>query len=106
MDVANCRGTEAPYVMLSRATSLDGVIILRPFAKSKISCRQSELLRDELNKRLPRLTLQTIARFGDADEVQEALQQLKEEDPAHAGQKRHTHDDSIISDSQKRSRLR
>ncbi|KAI0731007.1 hypothetical protein C8Q76DRAFT_717157 [Earliella scabrosa] len=36
VDLESCAGTESPYVMLSRATSLEGVIILRPFAKSKI----------------------------------------------------------------------
>ncbi|KAH9847120.1 hypothetical protein C2E23DRAFT_690317, partial [Lenzites betulinus] len=54
IDLEGCRGTEAPYVMLSRATSLDGVIILRPFALSKIACRVSEDLRKD-NVRLREL---------------------------------------------------
>ncbi|KAI9059158.1 hypothetical protein FKP32DRAFT_1535286, partial [Trametes sanguinea] len=58
VDLAGCVGTEAPYVMLSRATSLDGVVILRPFDFKKISCRQSEDLRKEC-ARLRVLELQT-----------------------------------------------
>ncbi|KAH9852991.1 hypothetical protein C2E23DRAFT_702513, partial [Lenzites betulinus] len=58
VDLESCRGTEAPYVMLSRATSLDGVIILRPFSMSKITCRASEDLRRE-NLRLRELSLRT-----------------------------------------------
>ncbi|KAH9848182.1 hypothetical protein C2E23DRAFT_711685, partial [Lenzites betulinus] len=58
VDLAGCMGTESPYVMLSRATSLSGVTILRPFDKSKICCRQSEDIRKE-NVRLEILALQT-----------------------------------------------
>ncbi|KAH9851802.1 hypothetical protein C2E23DRAFT_709321, partial [Lenzites betulinus] len=47
VDLEGCRGTEAPYVMLSRATSLDGIIILRPFSMSKITCHSSEDLRKD-----------------------------------------------------------
>ncbi|KAI1784627.1 P-loop containing nucleoside triphosphate hydrolase protein [Ganoderma leucocontextum] len=42
VDLESCPGTEPPYVMLSRVTSLNGVIILRPFSKNKIHSRQSE----------------------------------------------------------------
>ncbi|KAI9059961.1 hypothetical protein FKP32DRAFT_1538041, partial [Trametes sanguinea] len=58
VDLSGCKGTEAPYVMLSRATSLDGIIILRPFPYAKISCRQSEDVRNELT-RLDILALKT-----------------------------------------------
>jgi hypothetical protein len=40
MDLESTIGTESPYVMLSRATSLEGVFILRPFQK-KIIQRQT-----------------------------------------------------------------
>ncbi|KAH9853911.1 hypothetical protein C2E23DRAFT_695761, partial [Lenzites betulinus] len=50
VDLAGCTGTESPYVMLSRATSLEGVLILRPFDHSKITCRQSEDLRKEMSR--------------------------------------------------------
>ncbi|KAJ7358214.1 hypothetical protein DFH08DRAFT_687039, partial [Mycena albidolilacea] len=42
------RGTESPDVMLSRAESLDGVFILRPFRQKVIQCRPSEDVRNEL----------------------------------------------------------
>ncbi|KAL6299052.1 hypothetical protein BKA93DRAFT_693011, partial [Sparassis latifolia] len=58
IDLHNCRGTETPYVMISRATSLQGLLILRPFQQCKISCRQSEDLRHE-QRRLESLCLKT-----------------------------------------------
>ncbi|TFK91096.1 hypothetical protein K466DRAFT_446434, partial [Polyporus arcularius HHB13444] len=48
VDLQSCTGTEAPYVMLSRAKSLDGVIVLRPFKFSKITCNQSGDIRKEV----------------------------------------------------------
>ncbi|EIW81888.1 hypothetical protein CONPUDRAFT_23620, partial [Coniophora puteana RWD-64-598 SS2] len=42
MDLQGCIGAQAPYVMLSRVTSLDGVLIMRPFDDKKIMSRQSE----------------------------------------------------------------
>ncbi|KAH7906696.1 hypothetical protein BJ138DRAFT_973889, partial [Hygrophoropsis aurantiaca] len=59
IDIESCRGTEAPYVMCSRVTSLEGLLILRPFNINKIRCRQSEDARRE-EKRLYLLSLQTI----------------------------------------------
>ncbi|KAJ7165485.1 hypothetical protein C8R43DRAFT_816682, partial [Mycena crocata] len=53
-----CRGTESPYVMVSRATSLEGLVILTPFSKDKICCRQSEDVRTEF-RRLRYLALST-----------------------------------------------
>ncbi|KAI1782872.1 hypothetical protein LXA43DRAFT_851758, partial [Ganoderma leucocontextum] len=50
VDLESCTGTEAPYVMLSRAISLEGILILRPFNKKKIRCRQSEDLRKECRR--------------------------------------------------------
>ena len=35
IDLENCRGTESPYVMVSCVTSLEGLLILRPFRSSK-----------------------------------------------------------------------
>ncbi|EIM85242.1 uncharacterized protein STEHIDRAFT_40673, partial [Stereum hirsutum FP-91666 SS1] len=58
VDIESCRGTESPYVMVSRATSLSGLLILRPFTRSKICSRQSEETRDEM-KRLGCLRLHT-----------------------------------------------
>ncbi|THU82520.1 hypothetical protein K435DRAFT_575360, partial [Dendrothele bispora CBS 962.96] len=42
VDLAKCRGTESPYVMISRVKSLEGLLILRDFDLKVIQCRQSE----------------------------------------------------------------
>ncbi|KZS90826.1 hypothetical protein SISNIDRAFT_399886, partial [Sistotremastrum niveocremeum HHB9708] len=47
VDLAQCRGTEEPYTMISRAKSLAGLAILRPFLGSKLRCPPSEEYRDE-----------------------------------------------------------
>ena len=47
VDLESCFGTESPYVMVSRATSFAGLLILRPFHKYKIRCRQSQDSRNE-----------------------------------------------------------
>lgn len=67
IDLNKCSGTESAYVMISRAKSLDGIIILRPFNKSKISCNRSERVRNEFI-RLEILRLQTIINVGTHDE--------------------------------------
>jgi hypothetical protein len=67
IDFQNCHGTESPYVMLSRVTSLDGLAILRPFDKRKIQCRQSEDSRRE-TRRLEFLRMHTIIQHGDENE--------------------------------------
>ncbi|KAJ3851611.1 hypothetical protein EV368DRAFT_17583, partial [Lentinula lateritia] len=59
IDLESCRGTEAPYVMVSRVKTLDGLLVLRPFHLKKIQCRQSEDSRLE-HKRLHLLALETI----------------------------------------------
>ncbi|KAJ7786891.1 hypothetical protein B0H14DRAFT_2400095 [Mycena olivaceomarginata] len=45
VDLESTWGTESPYVMLSRAKSLDGVFILRPFRQKIIQCRPREDVR-------------------------------------------------------------
>ncbi|KZV89332.1 hypothetical protein EXIGLDRAFT_570544, partial [Exidia glandulosa HHB12029] len=50
VDLQGCKGSEAPYVMASRVKSLAGLMILRPFDKSKITCRNSQDLRTELSR--------------------------------------------------------
>ncbi|KAI1792866.1 P-loop containing nucleoside triphosphate hydrolase protein, partial [Ganoderma leucocontextum] len=50
VDLESCTGTESPYVMLSRATSLDVIIILRSFSKKKIRSRPSEDVRKEFRR--------------------------------------------------------
>ena len=62
LDLESCKGSQQPYVMLSRATSLDSILILRPFDIRKIKCNQSEELRNEMN-RLDNLQL-TVSEYN------------------------------------------
>lgn len=64
-------------MMMSRATSLDGVLILRPFSKTKICCRQSGDICKEVN-RLNILKLKTTAEFGTDAEGTTAQLQLRD----------------------------
>ena len=75
VDLASCSGTEQPYVMVSRCTTLEGLVILRDFDIAKITRRPSEELRDEF-ARLEQLRLQTIMNYGDDEEVEEAEELL------------------------------
>ncbi|KAJ7131262.1 hypothetical protein C8R44DRAFT_578398, partial [Mycena epipterygia] len=59
VNLVDCRGTESPYVMISRVTSLDGLAILVPFEHKRISCHTSEDLRKETT-RLEMLALRTV----------------------------------------------
>ncbi|KAJ6513636.1 hypothetical protein C8R47DRAFT_616626 [Mycena vitilis] len=61
--------------MVSRATSLEGLVILTPFSKDKICCRQSEDVRKEF-RRLRYLRLQTVMRYGTAKEAEQAKKEL------------------------------
>ncbi|KZT55306.1 hypothetical protein CALCODRAFT_423188, partial [Calocera cornea HHB12733] len=58
VDLEGCKGTEAPYVMCSRARTLDGLLILRGFSLARIQSRQSEETRREM-WRLQVLSLRT-----------------------------------------------
>jgi hypothetical protein len=71
VDLESCQGTEAPYVMVSRATSLEGLLILRPFQQKRITCALSQDTRAE-KARLHRLSLETLIEFGNADECKQA----------------------------------
>ncbi|KAJ7168754.1 hypothetical protein C8R46DRAFT_853884, partial [Mycena filopes] len=42
VNFSSCKGSKSPYVMVSRVTSLEGLVILTPFSKDKICCRQNE----------------------------------------------------------------
>ena len=64
VDLASCMGTEAAYVMVSRCTSLDGLMVLRPFPIGKIKAHRSQEARDEF-RRLDGLNIQTMAECGD-----------------------------------------
>lgn len=71
VDLQSCRGTESPYVMVSKVKYLDGLLILRPFKKSKICCSPSEDVRREF-RRLDFLQLRTLNVYGNAQEAGEA----------------------------------
>ena len=75
IDFVSCKGTESPYVMASRCTSLDGLLIMRPFPISKISCHRSQEARDEFN-RLQVMRLQTTATYGTPEEQASAREHL------------------------------
>jgi hypothetical protein len=68
INLVDCHGTESAYVMVSRVTSLDGLVIISPFSKEKICCRTSEDLRNETD-RIQMLALQTVIRCGTAEEI-------------------------------------
>lgn len=71
INLVDCQGTESPYVMVSRATTLEGLAIVSPFAKERICCRTSEDLRKE-SLRLDMLALRTMIEHGTSDEVDRA----------------------------------
>ncbi|KJA16539.1 hypothetical protein HYPSUDRAFT_121526, partial [Hypholoma sublateritium FD-334 SS-4] len=50
VDLQSCCGTERPYVMISRITSLEGLRILRPFDFKRIKSRPSEDIRKEFTR--------------------------------------------------------
>jgi hypothetical protein len=76
IDLQKCSGTESPYIMISRAKSLDGLLVLHPFEKSKISCHQSQSMKNEFVC-LEQLQLQTIMVVGTERECDEAEHILK-----------------------------
>jgi hypothetical protein len=78
VNFTGCHGTESPYVMVSRATSLEGLVILTPFSKDKICCRRSQDVRDEF-RRLRYLALQTVTCHGTEAEAASARSTLKAE---------------------------
>ena len=75
VDFAGCRGTKSPYVMASRSTSLEGLLVMRSFNRSKISCHRSQEARDEFN-RLNLARWQTIAIHGTHQEQASAREHL------------------------------
>lgn len=76
VDLKACRGTESPYVMVSRVKSLSGLLILRPFDLSVIQKNPSEDYCKE-NKRLNILRLKTLETYGSESEKQNASQTLE-----------------------------
>jgi hypothetical protein len=72
-----CRGTEKPYVMVSRVTSLQNLFVLRPFNYSVICSHPSQDVRQEM-LRLDMLNLNTIIHtpYATEDQQQQAQNQL------------------------------
>ena len=79
VDLASCRGTEPPYVMVSRCTSLAGLMVLRPFPISKLTCRRSQEARNEF-ARLDLSRWQFIATHGTPEEQLAARAHLTVQD--------------------------
>lgn len=71
VNLESCQGMEALYVMISRATSLEGLLILRPFQQKRITCTLSQDTCAE-KARLTQLLLQTLIGFCDTDKCKQA----------------------------------
>ena len=87
VDLAGCSGTEQPYAMVSRSTSMVGLIVLRNFKFGQITKRRSEDLRKEFS-RLESLGLHTIIKYGSEDQVNEAKRSLNDLQPGSKVKKR------------------
>ena len=87
VDLAGCSGTEQPYVMVSRSTSMEGLIVLSNFEFGQIAKRRSEDLRKEFS-RLESLRLRTIIKYGSEDQVSEAKRSLNDLQPGNKAKER------------------
>ena len=76
MDLMGCVGMEPPYVMVSRAMLLDGLIVLRDFDVKQITKQQSEDMRREFAC-LTLLKWRMIVQYGTEGEVVEAKGELE-----------------------------
>ena len=61
--------------MVSRVKSLDGLMVLRPFCQSKITCHLQQDVRDEL-KRQRLLELATLAQHGKGEIAETAAREI------------------------------
>ena len=87
VDLAGCSGTEQPYVMVSRCTSLDGLVVLRDFDVNQITKRRSEDLRKEFS-RIDALRVQTIVRLRPNDREGEDERSLESSEGGNGSRKR------------------
>ena len=72
VDLVGCSGTEQPYAMMvSRSTSIGGLVVLRDFDLDQITKRRSEDLWKEFSW-LEGLRLRTIIKYGSDGEAREA----------------------------------
>ncbi|KAJ6598803.1 hypothetical protein B0H10DRAFT_728804 [Mycena sp. CBHHK59/15] len=83
LDLEGTSWTESPYVMLSRAKSLDGVFILRPFNQKVVQRHPSQEVRNKF-RRLDMLCHQTIMQYGTTEEAAAAQRYLVENFSAQA----------------------
>ena len=86
VNLEGCSGTEPPYVMVSRATSMEGLFVLRDLDFKQISKRRSEDLRTEFS-RLACLKWLTVMKYGERDEIERA-KQVVEHPSSHKPSKR------------------
>jgi len=77
IDLAGYAGTESPCVVVSRATSLNGPLVLHDFDARQITKRRSEDLRKELNRIMLQKWL-TTAKYGNNSDRGEAERKIKE----------------------------
>jgi hypothetical protein len=73
--LTTCRGTETPYVMVSRVRRLQDLLILRPFPIGKIKCRMSEDTRREQTRHRYYHFI-TTSKHGSPPEQQDALKEI------------------------------
>jgi hypothetical protein len=90
--------------MLSRATSLDAIFILRPFRQEHICCHPSQDVRTEF-KRLEMLSHQTIMQYGSPAEAADSQQHLVSTFCADALPDPEAGEDSTIESGLDRARL-
>ena len=91
--------------MVLRVTSLEGLLILRPFNYAKISCRQSQDTRKEF-KRLDNIRLKTIAEIGGTLEKENALRILSYNAPMNGETEELIHDVKVSFHSTLQTRRR
>ena len=77
VDLESCSGSEAPYVMVSRVKSLDGLMVLCPFTQSRICCHMQEDVHDEL-KRQRMLELGMLSKHGVSELATTATAELSQ----------------------------
>lgn len=70
IDLATCHGTQAPYVMVSCVTSLNGLLILRPFRKEKICSCPSQDMQKEFARLKTLILLTKINTGNNLNEIQ------------------------------------
>ncbi|KIJ58468.1 hypothetical protein HYDPIDRAFT_102603 [Hydnomerulius pinastri MD-312] len=69
VDLASCRSLQSAYVMLSRAKTLSGIVVLRWFPSHKINQRLSQEFRDEF-ARLEELANGTLLDYQTSHDIQ------------------------------------